>query len=125
MTDVITSSPAFEKTESYNEQNLELYVSKRSHIHGVIRVKGAARIDGYFEGKIHTDLILQIGKDAVIVADIHANTLISQGPIRGDVIARERVELLAPATVDGAISSPKFSFEQGVQVNAMIKMGKG
>ncbi|GJL65337.1 MAG: hypothetical protein NPIRA05_03080 [Nitrospirales bacterium] len=125
MSDVMTRNLDFGKIESYDEQNLELYISKGSHVHGVIRVKGTARIDGYFEGEIHADLALQIGKDAVIVADIRANTLISQGPIRGEVIAREQVELLMPATVDGAISSPKFSFEQGVQVNAMIKMGKG
>jgi len=124
MSDVFFGNLAQTKPDSYNEQNLELYVSKGSHVHGVMHVKGTARIDGYFEGEIHADLTLQIGKDAVIVADIHASNLISQGPIRGDVIAQQKVELLAPATIEGAISSPKFSFEQGVQVNAMIKMGK-
>ncbi|WP_447970990.1 bactofilin family protein [Nitrospira sp. M1] len=124
MSDVMFGNLTFPKTDSYDEHELELYVSKGAHIHGVMHVKGMARIDGYFEGEIHTDLTLQIGEEAVIVADIFANRLISQGPIRGDVVAQQQVELLTPATVEGAISSPKFSFEQGVQVNAMIKMGK-
>ena len=123
MSNKISNSLADAKTGSYDEQEFELYFSKGSHVQGVVRMKGMARIDGYFEGEIHTDRTLQIGKDAVIVADIRTDNLITQGPIRGDVIARQQVELLAPATVEGAISSPKFTFEQGVQVNAMLKMG--
>ncbi|GJL53957.1 MAG: hypothetical protein NPIRA02_10890 [Nitrospirales bacterium] len=124
MRDVLSGDPIVPNTDSYDEYALELYVSKGAHIHGVMHVKGMARIDGHFEGEIHTDLTLQIGKEAVIVADIFTKNLVAQGPIRGDVVAQQQVELLTPATVEGAISSPKFAFEQGVQVNAMIKMGK-
>ena len=106
----------------YDEQEFELYVGKGSHIQGVFRVQGTARIDGYFEGEIHADRTLQIGKDAVIVADIHADRLVAHGPIRGDVMARQQVELYAPATVEGTIYAQKFTLEPGVQVTGTIKM---
>jgi len=91
------------ETGSYDEQDFELYVSKGSHIQGVFYVRGMARIDGYFEGEIHTDRTLHIGRKAVIVADIYANCLIAKWAIRGDVIPRQQVALLSPATVDGDI----------------------
>ena len=106
----------------YDEQEFELYLSKGSHIHGLFRVRGMARIDGYFEGEIHADRTVQIGKDAVIIADIHTDSLVAHGPIRGDVKARQQVELYAPATVEGTIYAQKFTLEPGVQVTGTIKM---
>ncbi len=117
-------SGALSQVQGYelNEQEFELYVSKGSHIQGVFHIRGMARIDGYVEGEIHIDRTLQIGKEAVIVADIHANKLIAQGPIRGDVIVRQRLELLSPARIEGAISAPMCTLERGVQVTGSIKM---
>ena len=106
-----------------NDQ-LQLYISKGSHLSGVFRVQGAARIDGYVEGKIYADHMVQVGKDAVIVATITAGSLQAQGPIRGDVIVREQVELLAPATLEGAIQTPVLTLEKGVQVTGNLSMGE-
>lgn len=108
--------------DSCDDQEFELYVSQGSHIQGVLHVRGPIRIDGYVEGEIHTDQTLQVGKDAVIVADIYANYLVAQGPIRGDVKVCRQVELFAPARVVGSISAPKFTLEEGVQVMGTITM---
>ncbi|MCA9471465.1 MAG: polymer-forming cytoskeletal protein [Nitrospirales bacterium] len=106
------------------DQSFELYISKGSHVQGIFHVRGMARVDGYVEGEIHTDQTLHIGKDAVIVADIRADHLITQGPIRGDIMACRQVDLLAPAIVEGAISTPKFTLEDGVQVSGTLKMDR-
>ncbi len=122
MSQDISHNLAHRKVTSCDDQEFELYVSQGSRIQGVFHVRGPIRIDGYVEGAIHTDHTVQVGKDAVIVANIYANYLVSQGPIRGDVKVRGRVELLAPARVEGSISAPKFTLEQGVQVTGMITM---
>ena len=75
---------------------------------GVLNIHGMARIDGYVEGEIHADNVVHVGKDAVIVANVTAQSLLAQGPIRGDISVREKVELLAPATLDGSIQAPIF-----------------
>ena len=111
--------------ELHDQEAFELYVSKGSHVQGIFRVRGMARIDGYVEGEIYTDRTLQVGKDAVVVADIHADHLIAQGPIRGDIMACRQVDLLAPARVEGAISAPKFTLEEGVKVSGTLKMDRG
>ncbi|MGB0909290.1 MAG: bactofilin family protein [Nitrospirales bacterium] len=122
MSDVISKNLDQDETEFSDEQEFELYIGKGAHLQGVFHVQGMARIDGYVEGEIHTNRTLQIGKDAVIVADIHANRLIARGPIRGDISAQQLVELLAPATVEGSINAPKFTLERGVRVTGTIKM---
>jgi cytoskeletal protein CcmA (bactofilin family) len=47
---------------------------------------------------------------------------VAQGPLRGDIAAQEKVELLAPAQVEGIIDSPVFLLEEGVFVNGTLKM---
>ena len=110
-------------TNKDNDDQLQLYISKGSHLNGVVRIQGMARIDGYVEGEIYADNMIQVGKDAVIVAAITAESLLAQGPIRGDITVREKVELLAPATLEGTIHTPVFSVEEGVRVTGNLSMG--
>ena len=102
---------------------LQMYISKGSHLSGVLKIHGMARIDGYVEGEIHADKVVHVGKDAVIVANVTAESLLAQGPIRGDIMVREKVELLAPATLEGSIHAPIFSLEEGVRVTGNLNMG--
>jgi cytoskeletal protein CcmA (bactofilin family) len=105
-----------------DEGQFQLYISKGSRLTGVFRIQGMARIDGYVEGEIHADSKVYVGKDGVIVASINADSLMSQGPIRGDVVVREKVELLAPATLEGTIQTPSFTLEEGVRVTGHLNM---
>ena len=107
-----------------SDDQLEMYISKGSHLNGVVRIQGMARIDGYMEGKIYADHMVHVGEDAVIVATITAGSLLAQGPIRGDIIVREKVDLLAPATLEGSIHTPVFSIEKGVRVTGHLNMEK-
>ena len=121
------SNPSSSNSTSYDasDTQLQMYVSKGSHLHGVMRIHGMARIDGYVEGEIHADNVVHVSKDAVIVAKITAESVVAQGPIRGDIIVREKVELLAPATLEGSIQAPIFSLEEGVRVTGNLNMGTG
>ena len=110
-------------TDTSTRDQLQMYISKGSHLHGVLRIDGAVHIDGYVEGEIHAENVVHVGKDAVIVADVTAESLLAQGPIRGDITVREKVELLAPATLEGSIHAPIFSLEEGVRVTGNLNMG--
>jgi cytoskeletal protein CcmA (bactofilin family) len=48
--------------------------------------------------------------------------VISKGKITGDVAAKQRVRLLAPATLDGSVQTPVFSIEEGVMFNGTCEM---
>ena len=91
---------------------------------GTIRYKGTVRIDGRLEGEIHTDGVLVVGEKAVISAKIEAGTIACQGRINGDIIAKEKVRLMAPAVFEGSVKTPSISMDEGVLFNGTCQMQK-
>ena len=114
-------------TATRKEVNVEggdviAFVGEEVTFKGTIRYRGTVRIDGRLEGEIHTDGILVIGEKAVISAKIEAGTIACQGRITGDITAKERVKLMAPAIFEGSVKTPSLSMEEGVQFNGTCQM---
>jgi len=101
------------------------FVGKGVEFKGTISYSGTVRIDGYLDGEIHTDGVLLIGEDAVIQAKITAGTIVSKGKITGDVVAKERVKLRAPAVMNGSVKASVLSMEDGVLFNGALEMAHG
>jgi cytoskeletal protein CcmA (bactofilin family) len=80
------------------------------------------RIDGFVEGEVFGSDLIQVGKEGTIEATVRAKHIVAQGPLRGNIAAQEKVQLLAPAKVEGTIDSPVFLLEAGVLVNGTLKM---
>ena len=76
--------------------------------------EGTARIDGRLEGDISTEGTLVVGEEAIVEGNIVARTVICAGNITGDIVASERVELLAPAILTGRVKTPRLSLQEGV-----------
>jgi len=106
-------------------EDISAFVGKGVDFKGTISYNGTVRIDGSLEGEIRTDGTLLIGEDAVIQAKITAGTIVCKGKITGDVVARERVKLRAPAIINGSVKTPMLSMEDGVQFNGGLEMGQG
>jgi cytoskeletal protein CcmA (bactofilin family) len=83
------------------------------------------RLDGAFRGEVTSHDTLIVGNSADIQADIQVGTLILSGRFKGNVKAKTRVELRAPAQVDGTIETPALSIEDGVILNGTITMTTG
>jgi len=95
-------------------QDITAIVGTHTEFEGILHYNGTIRIDGKVEGEIHTDGVLLIGKDAVINARIRARSIVSCGRIAGDVVATEKIALLAPACLKGSVTTPVLSMEEGV-----------
>ncbi|MEC4673327.1 MAG: polymer-forming cytoskeletal protein, partial [Nitrospirota bacterium] len=91
---------------------------------GVIKYQGSVRIDGRLDGEVHAEGTLYLGEQAVITAKITAQTVISKGQVTGNITAREKIQLLAPAVMDGAVFTPSLLIEEGVQFNGTLEMNK-
>lgn len=89
---------------------------------GEIWYEGNVQIDGKLEGLIHTTGMVIIGAEAVIQAKIEAGTVICKGRIEGDIIAREKINLLAPGSIYGTLKTPQLSVETGGIINGHISM---
>lgn len=91
------------------------YIAADSEFIGNITLKGNARIDGLIEGAITLTGDLMIGPSAVIKASIQADTISISGEVRGDITARESLELCPSARLYGNISTQQLKIDQGAQ----------
>lgn len=114
-----TVVPSTEKDE-----NVIAFVGKGVEFKGIISYNGTVRIDGVLDGEIHTEGTLLVGEEAVLTAKVSAGTVVSKGKITGDIIAKEKVRLLAPAVLNGSVKAPMLSMEEGVLFNGNIEMSR-
>jgi cytoskeletal protein CcmA (bactofilin family) len=96
-----------------SEQGLT-FLGKGARFKGTLTFEGTVRIDGRLEGEINTKGSVIIGEHAIIDGDIHADVVTSAGRITGNVIATQKVELLAPGALIGTIKTPLLSLQEGV-----------
>ncbi len=80
------------------------------------------RINGSFEGKLDTRGHLTIGENARVKATIKGDQIVIAGKVTGDIYATESVSLIAPAFVEGNISTPRFSVADGSVIDGQISM---
>ena len=122
MGDEQSSTTPREAIHVLEEEGYQMYLGKKCRLTGVLTVQGMMCIDGFVEGEVFGSDLVQVGKEGTIEATVKAKRIVAQGPLRGNIVAQERVELLAPATVEGTINSPVFLLEEGVLVNGTLIM---
>lgn len=66
---------------------------------------------------------MTIGESAEIRAKISGQVVIIHGKVEGNVSAREKVELLAPARLIGNVSAPRLIVAEGVIFEGDCSMG--
>jgi len=105
-----------------HEQESLTFLAHGVVFRGILTVEGQVRVDGRVEGEIHAKGTLMIGDHAVITGNIKAETLITSGKIRGDILASDTVKLLKPGIVIGDIRTPAMSMEAGAQFQGQSDM---
>lgn len=98
------------------------FVGKDVEFKGIITYSGTVRIDGSLEGEIHTAGGLVVGPEAVLKAKVSAGTVVCHGTIHGDIQAKDQIVLCAPAVVQGSLTTPVLSMEEGVLFNGTLEM---
>jgi cytoskeletal protein CcmA (bactofilin family) len=107
-----------EKKIEVNESKITGFFDKDTQINGDLTFKGSFRIDGHFRGTINSDSILIIGEKGKVEADIQIGHIIIDGEVKGNVQAREKVEVHSNGRVIGGITSPKLVIEEGAYLEA-------
>ena len=80
-------------------------------------------IEGTIEGTIaHHKKNLMIGKQGRVTADIHANSVIVEGELNGDIHGDGLVSLAKGATVNGNVHCSRLVMEDGARFNGKIEM---
>jgi len=97
-------------------------IEKGCEFEGKLCYEGTLRIGGTFKGEIYTNDVLVIGEGARVQAEIEAGTIIINGEVTGNVVAKHRVEIHRPAVFRGNITTPSLMVDEGVIFEGSSKM---
>jgi cytoskeletal protein CcmA (bactofilin family) len=120
---VVTPSPKVESKPAPAEPRLAGHLYKGSRVTGQLTFQASARIDGNVEGEIQCQGTLTVGEGAEVRAKISGQIVIIRGKVEGNVVAKEKVELAAPARLFGNIDTPRLIITEGVVFDGDCSMG--
>lgn len=93
-----------------------------SKIEGNLEIDGDVRLQGVIQGKVSGSGTVTIGDQATIQANVFAPTVIVQGLVRGEIHARDRLELHKSAKVYGVLRAARIRIDEGAQFEGECKM---
>ena len=92
-------------------------------LEGLIEFQQSMHVEGHVKGQVRSrEGTLIVGEQAVLEADIHVAVALVRGRIKGTLTASRRVEMNAPAVLEGDIRSPVISITKGVEFNGKCLM---
>ncbi len=104
-------------------QNL-CFINDDTDFKGTLKYKNPVEISGKFKGDIMADSILIITEEAYVEANVKVNVLVLAGTLRGEVEAREKVDILPTGKLYGNITTAKLRIADGVIFDGTCKMIK-
>lgn len=111
------------KTTSTNtnsdNQHIDTLIGAHSVITGELSFEGAVRIDGRFEGNIHSRKggTLIVSEGAQITGEVNVPSLILHGLITGNVRASESLKLGETGCLNGDVEYSVMSLAEGSAIN--------
>lgn len=93
-----------------------------SSFDGKLTFQGTVRIDGKFSGEIITNDTLVVGESAEVTANLMVGTLVLNGVLRGNVVAKKEVALHTPARMYGDLQTPSLTIHPGVTFEGNCRM---
>ena len=90
-------------------------------IKGELSAKEDIRVAGRVEGRIDVDgFTLTVEPGAHVAADVSAAGIIVAGSVKGSLVADQRIELRATASVEGDLTAPVVRVDEGAVVRGKV-----
>ena len=99
------------------------FLDRGSSFKGELEFEDTMRIDGKFNGKIHSKNELIVGESAHIEGDVHVGRIAISGTVVGKIIADQRVEIHRNGKVYSDIDTPALIIEEGAVFQGNCVMG--
>lgn len=110
------------KDNQIEKGDIKAFLGPGSQFEGKLLFHEIVRLDGEFKGEIISNDTLIIGDGAKVEAEITVGTLVLSGTFKGNIKASVKVDLRAPARVEGNIVTPALLVEEGVVLNSTLNM---
>jgi cytoskeletal protein CcmA (bactofilin family) len=112
------------KNPVYDIGMISTVFNRNTEFSGDLTFKKSLQINGKFEGEISSGSYLVIGEEAVVNANIKADTVIVKGTVHGNVEAVTRLEIHTNGKLYGNIRTKKLMISDGVVFEGKCEMIK-
>ena len=103
---------------------IDTLVGINTKVSGDIEFSGGLHVDGYIKGNIQAELesasVLTISEQGVVEGSVSVPHVVLNGTVKGDVSARERVELGTTARVIGNVFYNLIEMAIGAEINGKL-----
>ena len=106
------------------DDRISTSLGKETSFSGTMRFEKSLKIEGRFQGRILSSGSLYVEQGAEVDADIEVGAVVIAGTVRGNVLARDRVELLGTARLYGDVRTTKLKIADGVVFEGKCEMIK-
>jgi cytoskeletal protein CcmA (bactofilin family) len=103
--------------------DLNGFLDRGATFRGELEFEDTMRIDGKFNGKIHSKNELIVGESAHIEGDIHVGRIAISGTVVGKIVADTRVEIHRNGKVYSDVETPALIIEEGAIFQGNCVMG--
>ena len=110
------------KTESVPQVNDICRIAKGTTITGVIISSSDIRIDGNFDGNLHTKGKLVVGESSKIKGKIFCQSCDIWGNLEGELYVEEILNLKAKSSMAGMLKCTRLGIEVGANLNGTCNM---
>lgn len=116
----------FGRKESSSPQTgrVTTVIGEDTQINGSMTSTGLVRIDGRFEGDIHSQADVVVGERGYVNAKVQARGMSVAGEVHGDLRLTGRLEILATGKVFGEVRVSALAIEDGGLFKGTCDMGK-
>ena len=115
------NDPTYPNTSSGNTARL----GSSLHVKGEITGNEDLLIDGTVEGLVQLeDRKLTVGASAKVTADVIAREVVVYGNVKGNLRARDRIEIKKDGSVVGDLTTARISIEDGAYFKGSIEIDK-
>jgi cytoskeletal protein CcmA (bactofilin family) len=101
------------------------YVAASTTIVGVVTGKGAYVFCGSVEGDCDIDGPLTLAAGGRWKGTLKATDIVVAGVVEGDVVAKQRVEILGTARITGSLAGNSIAVAEGAIIEGEIKVTSG
>jgi cytoskeletal protein CcmA (bactofilin family) len=109
------------KTEK-RTKTVESIIGCDAYIEGTLFSKGSLRIDGRVKGAVQCEGMVIIGSEGYVEGEITSYDVFIAGEFRGNVTAKNRVEIAENGKLYGDVTTAKIVVDPGVIFEGRCKM---
>jgi cytoskeletal protein CcmA (bactofilin family) len=101
------------------------WIGRGIEVNGDIFFADRLQVDGKTQGKLTSDSgTLIIGESGQIEAQIDVGVCVVHGAVKGNLIARSKLEIRKSGRVQGDVITPVLLVEEGAAFNGVIRMSQ-